>query len=217
MAAMFYRQFRAELDRIAHRLSDWDEVNAATVRLESWGLSFGEDEDAAAEIEQLKRELKDCEKQMEDDSKEAQTSAERIRELETERDKLAAELVQLRDPESGVTVATYRERLQEAEKEAEAANESAQRADKRTAEMATELAAMRKRKGVEPGVMAHTRDVIGFLNTVRHYGSAREILRDDDKGRSLARLGHEAGQLAAQINATATAGQTTRPAAKVAA
>ncbi len=165
---MLFRHFLSDLDNLHPRLNPWDEVNVSGLRLCVRGLELTLDEtDTEAALGVAKEtitELGDTIKGMEATDKEAGVKAS---ELEHEVEALRNEMASLKDPsDEGSTVLTYRDRAIEAEKEAEECRERVKAFHRQHEEMKEELAAMRKRKGVEPGLMACSHDVWQFVSSL---------------------------------------------------
>lgn len=135
----------------------------------------------------------------------ASETAERIAELEAELKEREAELAKaeadldefvdkslearkaladLKDPDSGVTVATMLERMGAAEGRVKTWQERAQKSDTDAATSRRELLALRKRKGVECGVVRHAGEVVlllrqaaGGMDPALCKGRAAELLK----------------------------------------
>lgn len=162
---MLLSHFREDFARLSAGLSPYTEVNANGLVVTPWGIEADWDQsDIESELETAREEIKALEEGVKDAEK-AQAEAEEERDKLTEEiDTLRAEMDALRDPsEDGATVLTYRERAERAEAETAKQREYVRNADQRVREMQRELTALRKRKGIEPGLMAHARDVWELL------------------------------------------------------
>lgn len=211
---MIWRHLKAEIARLerAGLLTDWTETGIDGLTVGPWGLVLDTEADAdlAAQLEDRAAEVKTLEEAAKLGAEQEAAAETRAAKAEEEADALREEMAAIRDGEKGYSVADYREQAARAGKETQDWREHVSNARKAVDEMARELDAMRKRKGIEPGLMAHARDVSGFLNTVAHYGDKAQ---HDDRARdTLQRLGTDARRLRERIDTTANAG---KPAAKV--
>lgn len=219
---MRWQHLKAEIARLerAGLLNDWTETG-----VESFDLSTGEpiwatdDSEAMAtlklELEDRKTEVTSLEAAVKQAEKDADGAAEAREKAETEAEALREEMARLRDPESGVTVVDYRKERDEAEADAERSREQVRLWAAKCDRMTEELSAMRKRKGVEPGVMACTRDVMALLHGLASNRRADGTPRwDENAARELERREEQAGKLLERINAAASAGAAKVAAAK---
>lgn len=137
--------------------SHFTATNVLAVRTEGTDVVVGIDTSA------LETALADARWELAEAEKEAADDYLRAEKAEKELAELKRDLAQLRDPDSGVTVADFRRRTEEAEKRAEADRANAREWHKRDQEREHELVALRKRKGVIAGYVAHRADVMRCL------------------------------------------------------
>jgi chromosome segregation ATPase len=202
--AMRLSQLREAIARLPAHLGDWTDTTVENLYYD--GVCIVIDGDTS-EADTLREQVKENEKAAAESDKEAETAVKRAEEAEAECEALREEMAALKDPsEDGESIATYRQRAIDAEENAEKWRELMHAANQRTEEMAKELAAMRKRKGVEPGLMAHSFEVSGFISSVMHYGAENRARMDERAAQTLIRLGDTAKQLSEKIRNTATAG-----------
>jgi hypothetical protein len=197
---MLFRHFLADLDAIRPRLRDLDEVNVSGLRLSTEGLELfvdeSETERALAEAKETIAELEGTIKDME---KADATEDKRVADMETELDTLREELAALKDPTAeGSTVLTYRDRAIAAEQDAEKTRERCRQWDQALRDKDAELTAMRKRKGVEPGLMGCAHEVWCFLASLAATDSTRY---DPDPQATVKRHQAEAARLRDRIKA----------------
>ncbi len=118
----------------------------------------------------LANELEDAkasEARFEKDLKEAE---EKIDRLDAENEKLTEMHADFKDPESGVTPAVYRERCEAAEKNAQTWRYAKDEAER-------ECTALRKRKGVECGIVRHSHEITTLLGYITQVKTMDDFLR----------------------------------------
>ncbi len=170
------------------------------MRLDIDGLEIVIDEtDTERELADAKETIAELEADAKRAEKEDEAENARVDAMEAELDTLREEMAALKDPtEEGATVATYRERAIAAEKDAETWRGHMRDSDNARKDMARELTALRKRKGVEAGLLAYPREVWGFICALSSPDSARY---DRDTFETVKRQRAEAEALRAKIAA----------------
>lgn len=212
---MHLRDLLRELDSLKHCTNGWTATDVEAVELTPWGLSFGAgvSNDLALKAEELAQEVKGLEETVKAAEQAQREAEERADAAEQRLEELLTELETAKEEGTGISAAEYRERAERAAASEAQAHEHTRQANRHVEEMTKELTAIRKRKGVEPGLMAHSWEVSGFLNTVASYGSAYQLDRDNNTRRSLEYLGEQAVALRKRIDATAKAGHQPKAAA----
>ncbi len=118
------------------------------------------------DISELQSEIEDLKIERDNLAEECKAADEKIDELEAAAEKLTEYAAEVRDPNSGVTLADMFERTQQAEKDRDEMRKS--RDDWMTLMRAceAEMKALRKKKGVESNVVRFHRDVVGLIGTL---------------------------------------------------
>lgn len=160
-------QLRDELNRLSSLPGSVD-TNVESLRLNDWGLLEFEAtphriatllEDRETEAKALEAEVKTLEEQVNDAEKRADTAEERLEEcLQT--------LDDLKDAESGVTVAEMMERMKIAEADTELSRERVRQWAAQDEQREREMKALRARKGVGPKVMANLGNITALVRQV---------------------------------------------------
>lgn len=130
----------------------------------------------ATDASEFEEQIKELTEERDDAHKEIKKLSGEVEQLEARLDKLNATFDELRDPNSGLTVRRCVSRMENAEKEAKAWAKYCR--DARYAQEAAEreTKALRKKKGIECGVVRHAHEVVTLL----HYISNTKIERLPD-------------------------------------
>ncbi len=189
---MFFSHFMADLTRLSSRLTPFSEVNIEGLRLSIDGLEMTIDE-TEGDLAEAKETIASMEKDAAKMDKENKERGEEFTEMEREVETLREEMAALKNPtEEGETVLTYRDRAKRAEESEARWAEHCRFAEQKVNEMEQELAAMRKRKGVEPGLMGCSHEVYQFICAIASpvrsdYGQTAEkrVERDGEHAQRL--------------------------------
>ncbi len=141
----------------SHPLSD---TNVLSVENVGTDISFVTDES------DLRNEIADLTKERDEALAEAKKLQDDFDALEAKHETLEEKLGEVRDPESGVTLATMIERMDEAEKSENEWRELVRKHDYAAKAAQTECVALRKRKGVDAGIVRYSRDVTTLLHYI---------------------------------------------------
>ena len=173
---MLLKHFLADVARWSRGLDPYTEVNVEGVGIGSYGLTIDVGfEDREAELKDAKSDRDEALRDTKDAQNDRDAYLERAEKAEAALEELKTELENLKD-ENGLSAAHYREIAEKATQQVDECREHVQAANQRALDAKTELTAMRKRKGVEPGLMACSYDVwtfLGYLSqATKHPGNA---------------------------------------------
>lgn len=157
-------QLRDELNRLSSLRGSVD-TNVESLRMNDWGqLEFEATphevasrlEDRETEVKALEAEAKTLEEQVKDAEKRADTAEEKAK-------KALQTLDDLKDAESGVTVAEMMERMKTAEADTELSRERVRQWATQDEQREREMKALRARKGVGPKVMGNLGNITALV------------------------------------------------------
>lgn len=164
---MFLKHVREDFAKFAGE-SGLLETNVLSILSDGCGNIIFETDisDLESDLEDAKQELKDSDKMFADTEAELQTAKDKIEELEAELTTIKDEMFLIKDPTPDSTehsIGSYRQRAIDAEIEMDKWKEFCHAANLRVEEMKKELVALRKRKGIEVGLLSCPHEVMNLL------------------------------------------------------
>lgn len=162
---MNFRDLKAAVN--AAQLHDLADTDAEAVRVEPTGLAIDFDSSHFSdEIEELKD---DVERYVEDEK----TMAARIETLEREAEEAKTALIAIRHDGDKATLADYIQQAREADERADKAEEDARQHKEFYANIAAELKAMRKKKGISANLFRQQSEILHVLGQMSTYPDDR--------------------------------------------